>query len=98
MASSSTTAIFEKNIYILLKEMWNNFKHLADCYRGKDNLLLNNEIDNLQKQTETNINLIEIKYNTEVAFLKEGVIEENEIQLYSQQQIINQQADEIWNY
>ena len=82
MASSNTTAFSEKNIYTLLKEVRDNFKYLADCYRGKDDLLLDNEVDNLQKQTETNINLIKIKHNTEVAFLKEGVIEENEIQLY----------------
>ena len=64
--------------------MRDNFKYLADCYRGNDTLL-DNEVDNLQKQTETNINLIEIKHNTEVAFLKEGIIEENKTQLYIQQ-------------
>ena len=81
MASSSTTAISEKNIYTLLKAVWNNFKYLTDCYRG-NNTLLDNEVDNLQNQTETFIAQIEIKHNTEIAFLKEGIIEENEIQLY----------------
>ena len=97
MTSSNTTAISEKNIYTLLKAVWDNFKYLADCYRGNDTLLVN-EVDNLQNQTETFIAQIEIKHNTEITFLKEGIIEKNEIQLHSQQQTMNKQKDEIQNY
>ena len=75
MASNSSASGSEKNIYILLKEVRNNFKYLADCYRDNDTLL-DNEIDNLQNQTETFIAQIEIKHNTEIAFLKKSIIEE----------------------
>src|SRR5438477_11768452 len=39
MASSSTTAISKKNIYTLLKAVRDNFKYLANCYKGNDTLL-----------------------------------------------------------
>ena len=94
--SSSTASSFE-NIYTLIANVQINFKYLADCYRG-NNTLLDNELNNLQNQTETFLAQIEIKHNTEVAFLKEGIIEENEIQLHSQQQTMNKQKDEIQNY
>ena len=46
-------------------------------------ILLTNELDKFQKDTISNIKQIEIKHNTKVAFLKEGIIEENETQLYN---------------
>ena len=70
---------------------------MTDCYRGKDTLLTN-EVNNLQNQTETKMLQIERKHKTEVARLREGIIEEVETQLYNQQQTMNKQKDEIQNY
>ena len=38
MASSSTASSSEKDIFTLIKEVRANFKYLADCYRGKDDI------------------------------------------------------------
>ena len=83
MASSSTSTSAEKDIYTLLGEVSDNFKYLADCYRGND-ILQTNELDNLQTETITAIGQIEIIHNTKVVFLKEGIIEENEAKLFNQ--------------
>ena len=71
---------------------------MTDCYRGTEkDVLLGDELDKFQEETETAIKQIEIQHNTKVAFLKEGIIEENETQLEIQHQKIKEQADTIHN-
>ncbi|CAG8592744.1 13815_t:CDS:1 [Acaulospora colombiana] len=94
---SSNIADSSETVLTLLIKVRDNFKYLADCYRGNDDPLLSDEIDNLQIQTELRITQIENKYNYEIGHLREGIIEENEILLFIQQQTINEQVDIIRN-
>ena len=55
---------------------------MVNCYRdpGHD-ILLVDDVNNLQTQTELKLTQIENKYTNEVARLSEGIIEENETKL-----------------
>src|SRR5271170_6972409 len=82
--STSTTPDTNTSIRELLGQVRANFKYLTDCYRdpGHD-ILLVDEINNLQTQTELKLTQIENKHTNEVARLREDIIEENENQLFT---------------
>ena len=96
--SISISTDLQVSVEELITQVQNNFKYLADCYRdpGHD-ILLVDKVNNLQTQTELKLTQIENKHTNEVACLREDIIEENENQLFTQQQLINDQKEIIDN-
>jgi DNA repair exonuclease SbcCD ATPase subunit len=80
----------------LLNQVWDNFKYLIDIYLDPDSGgLLEDEIKNLRDQTQLKFNQIENGYTYEITRLRNGIIEENENMLFTQQQTINEQHGNI---
>ncbi|RHZ45701.1 hypothetical protein Glove_661g43 [Diversispora epigaea] len=94
---SLTTPGTSASVFTLLNETRNNIKILFDSVRG-ENDLLNDEIDNLQIQTELKLTQIQNKYHIyerENNQLREGLAQEYEDEVGRLQITINEQRDRI---
>ena len=76
--STSTSTDSQASIEELLIQVRDNFKYLADCYRGTElDVLQPEELNRLQEQTIGKLIRIEIRYNNEITYFRDGIIEKN---------------------